>query len=414
MSNPINPFYSGIDIPDEYFCDRVKETEEIINLIDNGFNIVLKSPRRIGKSSLIKHIFNQESIKNKYNTLFIDIYGTNNLDEFTGEFRKAFWEAPFARTERDKKSILSFLKGGYLQMNLSPSGEFKSLRFGFSPSENTEMTLDAMFRFMEQTESPNIIAIDEFQTINEYPEKAAAILRSFVQQMNNTHFIFAGSSRHMLNRMFEYPSEPFYRSSTSMDLKVIPLESYTDFCTGMFAKYGKSINTEAVHLVYYLFQGNTFDMQSVMKFTFSSVSENGSAVCETVIGSVEGILNRRDQEFRETMSRLRNKKERNLVFCIASEGIAYGLTSSAMIKKYDLDSASSVQNAIKNLSREDFNLVQKMDKGTYILRDRFFELWLSKMNTSFDDKIAEAKERFFTQKAMSESLELPKKSQSRT
>ena len=32
---PANPFFSGIDIPDEYFCDRKVETAEIIKHIEN-------------------------------------------------------------------------------------------------------------------------------------------------------------------------------------------------------------------------------------------------------------------------------------------------------------------------------------------------------------------------------------------
>ena len=106
MSNkPNNPFFTGINIPNEYFCDRENETKDIIKRIENGKNIVLKSPRRIGKSSLIMHVFAQDEVRKKYNTLFVDINGTRDMDGFITEFKNAFLDAPFARTKRGAKDL---------------------------------------------------------------------------------------------------------------------------------------------------------------------------------------------------------------------------------------------------------------------------------------------------------------------
>ena len=73
---PLNPFFIGTDIPDKYFCDRKNETAEIIRYIKNGNNVVLKAPRRVGKSSLIKHVLAQDEIAKHYNTLYVDVFGT--------------------------------------------------------------------------------------------------------------------------------------------------------------------------------------------------------------------------------------------------------------------------------------------------------------------------------------------------
>ena len=114
---PLNPFFTDTtDIPDEYFCDRKEETNTIIEYIVNGSNIVLKAPRRIGKSSLIKHIFNQPSIKDNYNTLYIDIYGTKNASDFRQELQRNFLNAPFAKDSKAKKNIESYLKS--IQLDL--------------------------------------------------------------------------------------------------------------------------------------------------------------------------------------------------------------------------------------------------------------------------------------------------------
>ncbi len=63
-----NPFVVGKYISDEYFCDREKETVTLIKHIKNGRNVALISPRRIGKTGLIEHLFNQDEIKQNYHT----------------------------------------------------------------------------------------------------------------------------------------------------------------------------------------------------------------------------------------------------------------------------------------------------------------------------------------------------------
>ena len=65
-----------------------------------------------------------------------------------------------------------------------------------------------------------------------------------------------------------------------------------------------------------------------------------------------------------------------------------------MIKKYNLDNASSVQNSLKSLCGEPLNLVCRTGKASYMLRDRFFELWIAKGNHQLEGKIARASERY--------------------
>lgn len=399
VSKPVNPFFTGkIDFPDEYFCDRREETNLLIKRIENGSNIVLKAPRRIGKSSLIKHLFRQNSIQNKYNTLFIDIFGTKNMEEFVQEMQSAFLDAPFAKTKVGRKRIIDIIYSTYFQVNTDPAGNLTGLRLGVTQPSRTNVSLKEMFKFLEQTKRPNLIVFDEFQKINDYPENAAAILRSYIQQANNTQFIFSGSSRHMLNTMFEYPKEPFYRSATSMDLAPIELLPYTSFCQEMFRLYGKEIETAAVNFVYKLFSANTYDMQEVMKETFQETRRNKTASMKDVQDAIDRLLDTRDMEFRDLLDKIDNVKTRRLLLCIAYEGLAKGMTSNEVMKKYHLDTASSVQNGLKMLMGDNVNLVTQVGKGLYQLQNRFFELWLSRRDNALQQKYEVAEQRFLMQK----------------
>ena len=84
-----NPFVIGSDIPVEFFCDREAEIELLQKHIANGRNIVLSSPRRLGKSGLIHHFYKLPKVKKNYSTFFVDIYATKSIEEFIYEFSKA-------------------------------------------------------------------------------------------------------------------------------------------------------------------------------------------------------------------------------------------------------------------------------------------------------------------------------------
>lgn len=89
---PRNPFVVGKYVSDNYFCDRVKETEFLRKQILNGRDVALISPRRMGKSGLIQHFFNQSSIREEYYVFFVDIYSTTSLAEFVYLFGKEIYE----------------------------------------------------------------------------------------------------------------------------------------------------------------------------------------------------------------------------------------------------------------------------------------------------------------------------------
>lgn len=401
---PLNPFFTGTDIPDRYFCDRQKETAEIIKHIENGSNIVLKAPRRLGKSSLIKHVFAQDKIARNYNTLYVDIYGTMSAYEFEREMQNRFMAAPFARATNTWKTLASYAKG--LQVNLGSyngmSVELPSTGFGATP--NPVFTINEILDEYERSDKPGLIVFDEFQQIENYPERMAAILRSKIQELNNTKFIFSGSSRHRLSSMFLNYNQPFYRSAVTMDLDIIGLESYREFAKAMFEDYGRIVDDDAVDFVYYLMSGNTFNMQETMKEMFMMTSDKGHAKKDDAVSAVLSILDRHDEEYREQINLITNLKDRKLLYCVAKEGMAQNLTSGGIMKRYGLDNASSVQHSISNLTDEKMPLIRRLSK-TYMLQDRIFELWLSLRNGGIEDKFKNPKERFERERALNNELQ---------
>ena len=87
-----NPFITGGYVSEEYFCDRVRESKEVIRTLTNGNNLAIISPRRMGKTGLIQHCFHKEEIRDSYTTFFIDIYATDSLKAFVYLLGKEIFE----------------------------------------------------------------------------------------------------------------------------------------------------------------------------------------------------------------------------------------------------------------------------------------------------------------------------------
>ncbi|MBO4434112.1 MAG: hypothetical protein J5769_01495 [Bacteroidales bacterium] len=335
----------------------------------------------------------------------MDLYKTCNEQDFVREFGKAFLKAPFAKGEKNKKKLLDAIPEIKIYANLN-FGFFKT---GIEASVHNEFdsTIEKMFHFLEGTDKPNIVVFDEFQTVEDYPEKMPAILRTHIQKMNNTKFIFSGSERHMLDSMFNEQNKPFYKSALPMELEIIPLPVYREFCQRLFDTRCKTLTDAAVEFIYYLFSANTFEMQQAMNLAFALTAEGQAADVKMMEWAIDAILTENDSFYRELLARSTSEKERNLLQCLAVEGLASGLTSQEKIWKYNLGGASSVQASLKKLTDSKRNaVIVEIGRNHYRLQDKFFDLWLASQIGILDRKYAAAEDIFHRERAAMK--ELPK------
>ena len=199
----INPFVLSPAIPDEFFCDRQSESASLIKSIINQENVVLISPRRVGKTGLIYHCFNQPEIRDNYLTVSIDILHTTSFQEFIKELGAAVFNTVAKRSEKLTKLFVTTLRSlsgsfGIDSMTYMPTFDVK-----LGQINTPEYTLEEIFNYLEKADKPCIVAIDEFQQVTKYPEgNIEALLRGRIQKLVNTHFIFAGSERRLMNEMF--------------------------------------------------------------------------------------------------------------------------------------------------------------------------------------------------------------------
>lgn len=370
-----NPFIVSGNIPDHLFCDRVAESDKLIKWLTNNNNVVLISPRRMGKTGLIRHCFNQKDIADNYNTIFIDILQTTSLQEFTFLLGKQVYESLLPKNKKLITGFIQALKSLSGKFSFDPVSNLPSFSVQLGDMAHPEFTLQEIFEFLESTPLPNIVAIDEFQQISNYPEKnIEAILRTHIQKMNNCNFIFSGSQFHLMQAMFLYPSRPFYHSSSIMTLEAIPRDVYSDFACKLFKDYNKNIEPETIDFLYHEFDGYTFYLQKVLNEAFTNTDISELCSIDDIRKAIYQCIEANSVLFREQLSTI-PVRQKELLLSIAKEGYAKQITSSDFIRKHGLKSASSVQSAVKKLI--EMNLVTKIE-GTYSLSDKFLRIWLNK------------------------------------
>ena len=368
-------------IPAELFCDREKETEKLIHYLTNGNNVVLVSPRRMGKTGLIHHCYDYVCIHDEYFTFFVDILHTSNLREFTYNLGRSIYKELVPRGKRLAKGFIQALKSLSGTISIDTLNGSPSFGVELGDIANAELTLEEIFDYLDHANKPCIMAIDEFQQITHYPEKnIEALLRGHIQQMQNCNFVFAGSERSIMTQMFSSSARPFYQSADILELNEIPFDVYSAFAGRLFHETHKSIEDKTLRYVYDLFRGHTFYMQKVFNEAFSLTRTGGTCESSTIAEAIDRILKDKETTYMEILSAL-SEKQKPLLYAIAAEGMASRVTSMAFAKKHNLESASAIQSAIKQLLNQ--NLITEIHKE-YSVTDKFFALW---MNRIYNEKV---------------------------
>ena len=366
-----NPFLVyGYEGP-HYFCDREEETRKLVSALENGRNVTLAAPRRIGKTGLIHNVFHQ--VRNSGDDIiciYVDIFPTRCLADFVHLLGKAVFEAVQSQGERLLSKVMTLLGSCRPAISIDPLTGSPNFSIDIAPSME-EKTLSDIFDCLEKSDTPVYIAIDEFQQVAYYPESGTeAMLRSRIQFMHNVHFIFSGSQQHLIYEMFLSAKRPFYNSTQIMTLTTIPMESYYKFAESLFAEGGRTIDETQFKFIYDSFEGHTWYVQTILNRLY----ESGGDVTEReqVTDAIRTIVRENTMVYQNTIAMLPDK-QLQVLKALAKEGKTATPNKGSFIQKYSLKAASSVSSALTSLV--DKELVYRSQEG-YSVYDRFMEIWL--------------------------------------
>lgn len=371
MKNPFLTYgYGGA----EYFCDRVEETKRLTSLLTNGNHVALISPRRMGKTGLLRHCFAQSALQKEYYLFIVDVYATKSLAEFTYELGHAILSTLKSKERKAWERFLQIVGSFRTGITLDEFGKpCWNLQLG--DIQTPKVTLEEIFHYLAQADRPCLVAIDEFQSIDDYPEKnVEALLRTYIQSCNNAWFVFSGSRRHMMGEMFSSPARPFYQSATTLSLKSIPLPAYTQFITHHFKTNGRDIEEDAIRYLYERFEGTTWYIQKICNEAFAA-ADTGYTVGTSEIEAAIGLaVEEKDDTYQDLMARL-TAKQKALLIALSRNGKNARPTSGDFIKKYRLSTASTVQRSLSALQEKD---IITNENGSFYIYDYLLNEWLKK------------------------------------
>ena len=370
MIKPNNPFIiSGYHSP-EFFCDRNQETATVMDALYNGRNLTLISPRRMGKTGLIRHTFYH--LKEKQPdivTLYMDIYSTQSLGDFVRLFANTVLGKLDSVPQKALSRIGMFIKSCRPVITFDEYTGIPKVTIDVAPTEE-ENTLKEVFDYLASSDKKCYIAIDEFQQITEYPEKGIeALLRSYIQFLPNVNFIFAGSKQHVIQEMFTSSKKPFYQSTQLLTIDKIDREEYAAFACNHFEKKDLYLPKEIFYKVYSLVDGHTWYVQNLLNRLYGyrqEVNEN------LVTYAMQQIIAEQSYSYADLLKAYSAGSVR-LLKAIAREGAVKEPLAGSFVNKHNLRAASSVSSSLKKLV--DNELVYQTPEG-YIVYDRFMAEWL--------------------------------------
>lgn len=271
----VNPFRFDKEVSGSHFCGRKKDIKQLVGHIHNGANVIMFAKRRLGKSSLVKEIFQNHLDKYMLKT-HIDIYSVSNTKELYDKLKVGIAQSlSGTETSLDKlqsmvSTVQSYFGGAKISLKLTPSPSFDIEPLSKIYDEAIGELLEGYFNYLESKNLHAVIAIDEFQKIVSLPEndKIEEVLRTAISKRKNCAFIFTGSRRNWLLSMFNSPDRPFYKLGLEHHLGAINEDVFYAWILKNLAKKEIFISQEAFSYLYEESHGETRFIQLISYMIF--------------------------------------------------------------------------------------------------------------------------------------------------
>jgi len=271
-----NPFKFGMNVTDANFLNRESDKKRLLNNFNNGINTIIISPRRWGKSSLVKESIRLMTDKNIC-IVYIDMFFVRSEEEFYTIYAREILRATENKLEERIGSIKKFLSQiiPKIQLNIDPFHDF-SLSFDWDELKkyrNDILNLPEKIALSKDIKV--IICIDEFQNICNFKESEPfeKTLRSCWQYHQNTSYCLFGSKRHMMNDIFNRKNRAFYRFGDLILLKKIEEEHWYNFISEKFKNTEKSITKDQVKYMVKLTDNHPYYIQQLSSFIWNISSD---------------------------------------------------------------------------------------------------------------------------------------------
>ena len=367
-------FVYGKTVEGENFTDRVQETKRLKFNFLNGMNVILVSPRRMGKSSIVKKV-KSEIDDSRIKVVFMDIYDCRNEYDFYNRFASSILKQTATKAEQAIENIKRFL------VRLTP-------KIGFSPEPLSEYTISLgitpqNYQPEEILQLPEIIAkeqgihiivcIDEFQQIGEMPDSITIQkrLRGIWQHQTHVSYCLFGSKKHLMTKLFQNKKMPFFQFGEMMYLGKIPTEDWVTYIRSRFEGQGKHISEDFARRICQLVENNS---SYVQQLAWNILAETETETTEPdFLNGMEALFAQCSGLFEQQIQGL-TSYQLNFIRAICN-GIHADFGSKAILEEYNLGSKSNISR-IKTALR-DRELID-ISQEQITIEDPVFRMWFQR------------------------------------
>ena len=374
-----NPFVFGKAAEGTYFTDRTEDAKRLHANLTHGINTILISPRRWGKTSLVKKVIT-EIDRPDIKFVFIDIFQCKSEYEFYHAFASAVIKQTSSKLDEWVETAKTFLS------NISPKFSFGSdpindfsLSFEWNPKDDTSTDILQLPEKIAQKKNIHLVlCLDEFQQIADFDDslKFQKKLRSVWQHQQNVTYCMFGSKKHLMENIFNDKSMPFYKFGDMMFLKKIPTEEWIPFICAKFQETDKAISVDQAAKICEATENLSSYVQHlawVVWYKTDRVATN-----KDITGAIDDLLEQNKVFFQREVEQL-SEHQLNFLRALAN-GVTTGFSRKDVIKKYRLESSANVQSVKKALLKKD---LIDVDGQEISFNDSLFKQWL-KRQTFYD------------------------------
>lgn len=369
------PFVFGKIAQGVNFTDREEETHNLTSNFLSGNNTILISPRRWGKSSLVKKASEVISKKNKnIKFCFIDLFNVRNEEQFYNllaeEIIKCTSSRWSVRVDNTKKFITRFIPK--IVYSPSPENEFSLGLDWKEVRKNPDEILNLSENIAKANKLKVVVCIDEFQNISTFENPLAfqKKLRSHWQKHQLTSYCLYGSKRNMMMEVFSSSSMPFYKFGDIMFLNKIPERFWIPFISKRFSETGKEISHELAQKIVYFAELHPYYIQQLSQLTWFRTTKK--CTYENVTEAFESLTLQLSLLFQNLTDNL-SPSQINFLHAIVDE--AEKLSSNKTIQHYKLGTSANVLRIKQALYNKE---IIETEEQKIIFQDPVYKYWLQK------------------------------------
>ena len=371
-----NPFVFGRAAEGPYFTDRSEDSRRLYANLTHGVNTILISPRRWGKTSLVKKVI--ETINSKETkTIFIDVFQCKSEYEFCRTFATAIIKQTSSKLDEwveMAKNLLSSISPKF-SFGSDPLNDF-SISFEWNPKEDTEIEiLKLPERIAAKKGIQLIVCLDEFQQIAEFSDSISfqRKMRSVWQHQQQVTYCMFGSKKHLMEKVFNDKIMPFYKFGDMVFLKKIPETEWIPFICSKFKETNKVITEQQAARICEVTENLSSYVQQLswlVWYKTEKVVQN-----KDIDYAINDLLEQNKLFFQREVESL-TEHQMNFLIALAN-GITTGFSRKEVINKYRLESSANIQSVKKSLIKKD---LIDVDGQTVSFDDSLFKLWIKRQN----------------------------------